>query len=362
MKKWEKKYNVIKSAEFEKRLDELQLKFDSKSITREELKELESSKRKKENVQKVDNVLEYKSKLEEQLTKVKAEEARRRKLSMTSKEMKRLQHELEGLKSRQEFVQKIIGKGNLPEQEKQDYREELIGLNEKINKNQDLYSKTYKDREEIEGSSEKLALLSDEELQGKIIDVSSKISKCNMICGRLVEGYSWDSIDVKLENWQEREFRGEKGTLAKMQRASEPVRESALSQLSTELGKAPAGRVEEHTNSTEMVEISDFDLDHPRIARIKNLFKNAARRVKDFFRRDNAIDADFVEEIEEEVKEVVKETPNIDDNKEFRDYIKVVAEKGMEAANREKLEARRRELQNRETDKCEKPTDSDREL
>ena len=34
MKKWEKKYNVIKSAEFEKRLDELQLKFDSKSITR----------------------------------------------------------------------------------------------------------------------------------------------------------------------------------------------------------------------------------------------------------------------------------------------------------------------------------------
>lgn len=64
MKKWEEKYNQIKSAEFEKRLKELQTKYDSKTITKGELKELESSKRKKENVRKVDNVLEYKGKLE----------------------------------------------------------------------------------------------------------------------------------------------------------------------------------------------------------------------------------------------------------------------------------------------------------
>ena len=365
MKKWEEKYNQIKSVEFEKRLEELQTKYDSKSITREELKELESSKRKKENVQKVDNVLEYKGELEKQLNRLKAEKTRRNNLSMNNKEIMRLQHELKGLKYRQEFVQQLMDNNNLSEQEKQDYRNELVGLHEKVNRNQELFSKAYNARNELENSTKELALIPDEELYGKITNISSKISKCNMICGRLVEGYSWDSIDVKLEKWKEREFRGEKGTLAKMQEARGPVRESALSQLSTELGKVPAGKEEENTDSREIVEISEFDLDHPRIAKIKNFFKNVVRKVKKVFNRDETIDADFVEETEEakqEVKEEVKETPNIDDNKEFRDYIKVVAEKGMEAAKREKLEAKRREIKNRETDKSEKTTDSDRDI
>lgn len=362
MKKWEEKYNQIKSAEFEKRLKELQTKYDSKTITKGELKELESSKRKKENVRKVDNVLEYKGKLEEQLSKLKAEEIRRSNLSTNNKEMMRLQHELKGLKSRQEFVQQMMGNSNLSEQERQDYKNELTGLHEKVNRNQELFSRAYNARTDLENSTKDLALLPDGKLHGKITNISSKISKCNMICGKLVEGYSWDSIDVKLENWKEREFRGEKGTIEKMQRASSSVRESALSQLSTELGKVPATREEGHTDNKEIVEISEFDLAHPRIAKIKNFFKNVARRVKEVFNRDEAIDADFVEEIEEEKEEVVKETPNIDDNKDFRDYIKVVAEKGMEAAKREKLEARRKEIQNIKTDKSEKTTDSDREI
>ena len=58
MRKWEEKYNEIQSGKLDARISELQEKFNNKTITRDELKEFEKSKRIKENISKVDNVVE----------------------------------------------------------------------------------------------------------------------------------------------------------------------------------------------------------------------------------------------------------------------------------------------------------------
>ena len=47
-----------------------------------------------------------------------------------------------------------------------------------------------------------------EENEKKIKNASEIISKCNMICHAILEGKSWDDIEVKLAEWQHAKFRG----------------------------------------------------------------------------------------------------------------------------------------------------------
>ena len=47
-----------------------------------------------------------------------------------------------------------------------------------------------------------------EENEKKIKNASEIISKCNMICHAILEGKSWEDIEVKLGEWQHAKFRG----------------------------------------------------------------------------------------------------------------------------------------------------------
>ena len=47
-----------------------------------------------------------------------------------------------------------------------------------------------------------------EENEKKIKNASEIISKCNMICHAILEGKSWDDIEVKLAEWQHAKFKG----------------------------------------------------------------------------------------------------------------------------------------------------------
>lgn len=76
----------------------------------------------------------------------------------------------------------------------------------KNEQNQEAFSKNQLTIAATSKAGGKLAELPDEELQAKRTNISTKISKCHMICGKLVEGYSWDSIDMQLEQWQDRKL------------------------------------------------------------------------------------------------------------------------------------------------------------
>lgn len=73
MNKWEDKYEKLKNGEFDARIDELKDKANNKTATKEEYKEYEKLSKSKNNLGKVENVLEYREKLKEELNELKQE-------------------------------------------------------------------------------------------------------------------------------------------------------------------------------------------------------------------------------------------------------------------------------------------------
>lgn len=329
MKKWEEKYANIKSGKLKTRINELQDKLDKKSITREEYKELEKSKRIEENVSKIENVLEYKAKLDMQLQELKDEESRRMTLEESRKEEKFLESELKGLKLRKDAIESKLRGKNISDREKATLQAELGDIKDKINKNQEAFSKNWKTRESAENSKGKLADISTEEITAKKMNISTKISKCNMICGRLVAGDAWELIDMKLEQWQDRKLTAKKGMADKLREASEANR----SEKSVEKDLENEGNI-----GKELVEVTEFEQKHPRLAQIRNFFRKIGKNIKERFKSEN-------DEKEVDKKEVNEKEVNEKD--EFRKYIKVVAEKGMRQADKDKLETKRKDLQQR---------------
>ena len=381
MRKWEEKYKEIQSGKLDARISELQEKFNNKSITRDELKEFEKSKRIKENISKVDNVVEYKNKLEGQLKEIKAEQDRRKSLVDLDKEAKKLDGELGRLKIERAVAERELRTPDLSDDKKAKIEARLAGIKDKMIENQE-------NQLTIAATSKaggKLAELPEEELSGKRTNISSKISKCNMICGKLIEGYSWDSIDMKLEQWQDRKLTSKKETADKMrnaakedkkekaERTSSQAREGAGRELGK--GKATIGRTNQEDSKEKpeeekagpLVEVSEFDRKHPRLAKIKNFFKRMGQSIK-----NTSTDKEDLEEIEKEaegkVEKVAKgkeekspisqeKTPEAKAKEEaddFRAYIKVVADKGMKQADKERLEAKKEALKQKLAEQNEK--------
>lgn len=338
MRKWEEKYKEIQSAEFGKKIQNLQVKFDNKTITRDEMRELESLKRQKANIQKVDNVLEYKAKLEKQLSDIKAEQERRKGLLDLKRESKNLEFELHTLKLRQASINQSLKSPNISEEDKQGLKHELTEVNAKINRNQELFSKNYTNIQNVSNIKGKLAEISSEDLANNATSISSKISKCNMICGKLIAGYSWDSIDMKLEQWKDREFKAPKGTAEKMRGAMETEGKYNFSKLYNDK-ESPFYKEKEEKEAKSLIEVSEFDQKHPRLAKIKNFFKKMGRNIKEAF----VGEPDVNDNKEEEDKQVVEVKKS--DKDDFREYIKSVAEKGMKEADRERLEAKKKATQ-----------------
>ena len=347
MRKWEEKYEELKSGKLDTIISELQRKFDNKNIKREELKELEKAKRIKENMQKIENVVEYKEKLEDQLKKLKAEQDRRKSLIDLSKETKRLDDELSVLERKKAVAQKKLKTSNLSDDQKKEIEEMLTELKSKISKNQEAFSRNQLAIAATSKAGGKLAELPQEELQARITSIGSKISKCNMICGKLIEGYSWESIDMKLEQWQDRKLTSKKETADKMRAAAnvdkkERTKRAATQEKGTtrEDSKGKTGRndsegskgKEKTEKGGSLVEVSEFDRKHPKLAKIKSFFKKMGQKIKDTFTD---------EEVSQEKTPEVKAKEEADD---FRSYIKVVADKGIKQADKERLAAKKEAL------------------
>lgn len=324
MKKWEEKYNEIKSGKLDIRISELQAKLTAKTISKDEYKELEKNKKVKDNISKINNIIEYKSKLEKQLQDFKSEETRRKSVSDLNKEEKYLEDELKGLEASKATVERELKNSNISDAEKVNLQQKLLDIKGKINENQNKFSKNQLDISNLPKGQIKFSSLDKEDLTANMMKISSKISKCNMICGRLIEGYSWDSIDIKLEQWQDRKFTAKKGTKNILKDAVNVDKTVTIQEK------------EENTNKS-LVEVSEFDQKHPRLAKIKNFFKDIGKTVKNYFKGEE-------EPMNEEIEKTENNNRNVNKD-DFREYIKVVAEKGMKQADKDRLEAKRKAVQ-----------------
>lgn len=366
MRKWEEKYKELQSGKLDTRIGELQQKFDNKSITREELKEFEKAKKIKENMSKIENIAEYKEKLEGQLKELKAEQDRRKSLVDLEKEAKKLDGELSRLNFDRAVAERELKTPDLSDNKRAEIQARLASVKEKMNKNQEAFSKNQLTIAATSKAGGKLAELPDEELQAKRTNISTKISKCHMICGKLVEGYSWDSIDMKLEQWNDRKLTSKKETAEKMRQSAKEDKKEKAERPDPEAKKeekaplkregtgkerpiatpVPEAKKDEKAEQKEdkeeksLVEVSEFDKKHPRLAKIKNFFKRMGQSIKNTF-TDKEEAQEKKEPVNKTIDPEVKAKEEADD---FRAYIKSVAEKGMREADKERLEAKREAL------------------
>jgi len=326
-RKWEEKYNKYQNGDMDAKYTELQEKIQNKAATKEEYKELQEIEKTINNIPKVQNVLELREQLQKELNEIKAEIARIQTLKGANEEERVLDDEVNKISAEISRVEKELKNKDLTPEQAEKLNQEYANLIAK----RDANNKKYQDIQKVfadnkKSSSDKLNEMSMEELNSKAFELSTKISKCNMVANNLMRGLPWDKIELNLDNWKSRKFTTQEKISEKVKTGTEGKDVNV-----EELGEKIILETERQMSLTPK---SDFEVKHPRLAKIKNWFKEKFEKFKKFIVMD-----------EEEIYNEENDSKENKDN-EFKKYIKEVAEKGLDGINEEKeIEAAKKLLE-----------------
>lgn len=327
MRKWEEKYEKLKNGEFDSRIDELKTKIDDKTATREEFKEYQKLEKSKGNIDKVKNVLEYRQKEESFLDDIKKELKVREDIKNADQESLKIEVELIQTEKELESIYTQLKDKTLDDEKRAELKTKKSELISKIDEN----NKKYLENQELLKSGlnrdEKLKKYTDEQLEELKLTTSSRISKCNMVANSLVNGLSWDSIDLKLDNWK-RYTNKDKKLSNKGKTDDKSKGDEAKGQSKgEENGNRETGELNNEELRKKSEKRAQFEAKHPRLARIGKWFN------KVFGRNDTLLPPP-------EQTEPPKEEETLDADKSFKEYIKQIAEKGMDGLAAEEKAAR----------------------
>ena len=356
MSKWEERYNELKNGKLDEKMQEFkekaknkegkeELKEENRGFSKEDYKEYKIYERIKQNMPKIENLLEYRGYLKVQLKQIDNELARREEIVRLENEQKQLESDLEDLKIEKASLEFDLKDKNLSEEEKSEKEAELRKIKDAINQNQDNFSKNLKtliDKKSKENKKDeenhigiKYRQMSEEELKDRKTDIGSKISKCNMAARNLVEGKSWDAIDIKLQNWK---------TYTSSKETAEKIKRAAKVNDRTDVKESQEIKKEE--NDSKLAKISEFEQKHPKLATMKNWVLNQWSKLKNkITKRMDTKEKSKEEEVEAEAEEKGTQEPTNNKEDEFRAYLRNVAEKGMKQADTERREELKKRAQ-----------------
>lgn len=343
LKKWEEEYMLYKNGTKEKRIKEIEEKLANKTATKAEYDELKQIKKVSDNIEKVSNIIEYKYEIEKQIKEIKEElelregiTNREKQLEEINKEAEEINKELEILDLKKDMLLKS-SKGLSPE-EKAENDKKIEEINERIAENNSKYIKnqeklTNLPEEKNTRRSNKFSGIETEELDKRIFDLSTKVSKCNMIAGNLMKGMSWDNIELKLDQWKDKKYTSkekisEKAKIVLSAKDMDDVNDTKR-QGNSEMAEIPEF-FKKHPK------IYDFVRSHPRIQKVYNYFSEKFGNKKE--------EIEEVEEPEEKVEPIKVED-------DFKKRIKEIAEKGIKEVRKEKLEKAKEAAIKRENEK-----------
>lgn len=329
MRKWEERYEKLKNGEFDSKIDELKSKISENKATREEYKEYEKLVKCKDNVGKVTNIIEFKERTQEYLNELKKEIQTRENAKKASQESIKIEVELIQIeKDLEDINNKLKNKGLTPEE-----KSKLEDRKATVLANRDNNNKKYMDNQAVlkEGlnKNEKFKNYDDNQLEELKLKTSSRISKCNMVANSLVNGLSWDSIDLKLDNWGKLTNKGEK--LSRREKDQDKTNEKEQPESKVEETVAINDKTENKELRTKLGKQAEFAEKHPRLAKIGNWFKK-------LFKQEALLPEKTT--IEEQAKSEAKEEVENDSDKEFKEYIKQIAEKGINGLEAEQKATR----------------------
>ena len=361
--RWEEKYKKYDVQKADERIEELNQKYNDKTITSKELKELKMEKAIRANIDKVANIMEFSKKLDEYRHKINRELQRREAFEKAT-----LETEAQYEKNNNELLElkaKLKDK-DLSDEERQKVSDEIKKLNVKNQENNNKYLKI---KEMEKGYQEKdgkdFVGKSNEELINDKLEISEDISICGFVCANLMKGMDWDTVEFKMfsnkrfnsqqkltekfgkekpekEEQNEQTEENEKPEtvteeVEKPETVTEEVEntETAIEeQLPTENGMyeqvkqriaATFANIKEnmHENQeeTSLIEskVSDFMEKHPKLARFFNGIKE---KISSIFNRKQEKEeivepVEDIEELTKDVEEVVPENEQIEEKTEI---------------------------------------------
>ncbi len=403
-RKWEREYEKYSSsAELEERIEYLTDLTNGKVAMKEEYAELKRLTAIKENLPKVKNILELRGKLQEQREEINAEIKRREYNEKLDKATQKLEDEMKKLEEEYDNLQSELKKPELEPEKKAELQAKLA---ENANKRQENNKNFGKCQDEIKvqksnSENNKFKDMTTEDLKNQATNISSNISQCNFACNRLMQGYSWQSIDVALDK-----FKGEKLTAkgpqaAKMEQnreaakaanvkgKTEPAKEAKTEESKSDEPKTIVWRSKFADEKSQEDEEENSLANLTLWQKAKNWVKGTVAKIKSRFQGEEEVE-EVVEQdekslwekmkdkinqlrgIEEELepekkplvkptapkqkteqeveaetewekqcKEAVQEEKPEKESNTFRQYLKEVAEKGVDGVEQEQKEAKR---------------------
>ena len=350
--KWEKEYEEYDKLAEAKKINEVSLKFDDKTITKEELKWFNEAVAKFRNVEKVANIIEYKKQLEARREKINKEIEEVKKYQKSEENIKKsiennekLEKELNDIQNSLSDVSKKLQAKDLTE----DKRTKLEDERKKLISKKDLNNKKYAENQaKISKKPEGKKLKDLKELEDEKENLGIKIGKCCFVGRMLMAGKSWQYIEVKYE--QNKKYTDKDNSLtSKVDNQRNKGKEEknteneSVDKTLEKIGKEVEKEVERINNDeiqeekVALVEQTKFQKKHPRLAKffasVKNFF-NKNKKVN-----DAEIDAfkKVVEEVSDNKEEKIEEKSQRD---EFLDYLKVVSEKGIDQVKKDSAKQR----------------------
>ena len=294
------KYAVTKD------FNELNEKYKAGEIkTSEELNRFKKLKRIIDNFPKMDNVFKYQENLVKYQESI-IDELKRRDFIHSKKEetesyIDKLEDDSQKLKDKILDANSRLRDPNISESEKENLSNSLEDYKKKLGETYLELSKIYPSQNKPEKNKQdkkvytKFGKLSNEDLCAELEKSSIQISKCSLYLTKLSKGEGLNGIKFREEKIDWEKLVASKRQADKMRNLKTAQKEPLT--LQTQIGNfvssvigepeaqpqptsKPQPQPESNENSKELTKYNDFDVKHPRLAKIKNWFKDKFDKIK----------------------------------------------------------------------------------
>ena len=298
-RKWERLYEEYSSSTIlDEQIAELEEKLNHKPTKKEDYDKHQKLTAIKSNLPKVKNILEKKEQLEAEISEIQAELEKRESIDEFGKECEQkeaekrkeliepfeerkqqleqqkadLENEMTGLQAEYEDLQKQLKQPNLDDNQRKSINEKLDQNQAKRQENNKKFIKCQDEYTENEGLLEKnkiefqkykaqlmeesheksganqtvmidqlpFLLISSEDLKNRIAQLQMNIGRCKVACIKLMEGKSWDDVEVALDEYDARKLTAKGEQAKKMQQNRTAAKaENAKGEQSAEQPKEP---------------------------------------------------------------------------------------------------------------------------
>lgn len=298
------KYAVTKD------FNDLDEKYKARKIkTSEELNKYKRLKKIIDNFPKMDNIFKYQENLVKYQESI-IDELKRRDFIHSKKEetesyIDKLEDDSQKLKDKILDANSRLRDPNISESEKENLSNSLEDYKKKLGETYLELSKIYPSQNKPEKNKQdkkvytKFGKLSNEDLCAELEKSSIQISKCSLYLTKLSKGEGLDGIKLREEKIDWKKFVASERQADKMRNLESAQKEPLT--LQTQIGNfvssvigepepqpqptsepqpQPASEPQPQPSSKELTEYNDFDKKHPRLAKIKNWFKDKFNKIR----------------------------------------------------------------------------------